>query len=225
MADLLNDERPIVSTQLPASAQKPRQVFVAYSYKLYPRDDYRRVFADLASAFDVEFVFADEKITTLHILQKIADYIRISRFGIYDISGWNANVTLELGLAYGMNERAFIAADPSKTVEDDVPADLRGLDRIQYHSYSELQDGVAKLLSQELPVRVTHQVEDQLKQLRTDATNIVCASEGLGISAIAKLLGISTDMAKLVIKPLIGESIQIKGSTRAAKYYPPEPST
>src|SRR5262245_57641252 len=113
---------------LPQPAKDQRQVFVAYSYNLYPRADYRKVYQELGRAFQVKFVFADEKITTLHILQKIADYIRGSRFGIYDISGWNANVTLELGLAFGLNERAYIAIDPSKTTVTEVPADLRGLD-------------------------------------------------------------------------------------------------
>src|SRR5215212_6916305 len=100
---------------LPDPSKEQRQVFVAYSYRLYPTRDYRRVYKNLEKAFGVSFVFADEKISNLHILQKIVNYIRQSRFGIYDISGWNPNVTLELGLALGMNERTFIAIDPSKT--------------------------------------------------------------------------------------------------------------
>ncbi|MCX7902851.1 MAG: hypothetical protein N2483_11385, partial [Burkholderiaceae bacterium] len=85
---------------MPNPTRNPRQIFVAYPYTLYDTSDYRKPYKELSKAFNVQFVFADEKITTLHILQKIADYIRSSRCGIYDISGWNANVTLELGLAY-----------------------------------------------------------------------------------------------------------------------------
>src|SRR6266481_3645879 len=103
----------LVAPRLPSPAKSPRQVFVAYAYNLYPRADYRRVYTDLAKAFAIDFVFADEKITNLHILQKIADYIRASRFGIYDISGWNPNVALELALAFGLNETAYIAFDPA----------------------------------------------------------------------------------------------------------------
>src|SRR5438093_277150 len=102
----------ILAPGLPNPARDPRQIFVAYSYNLYPKDDYRQPYAELAKAFNVKFVFADEKITTLHILQilqKIANYIRSARFGIYDISGWNPNVTLELGLAFGLGEKANIA--------------------------------------------------------------------------------------------------------------------
>jgi hypothetical protein len=221
MSDLFYQEsRPISSSQLPESYKKPRQVFVAYSYKLYPKDDYRRVFTEIKKAFDVEFIFADEKITNIYILQKIADAIRISRFGIYDISGWNANVTLELGLAYGLNQRAFIAIDPSKTEIQEVPADLRGIDRIQYSSYTELQEGISKLVAQELPIQRKYAFEDQLQQLRKDALAAIAQSDGIKMNDIATLLGISTDMAKLVVRPLVGKEIESTGSTRATKYFP-----
>jgi len=151
---------------LPNPSKRPRQIFVAYPYNLYPKEDYRPVFKGLEKPFNATFVFADEKITTLHILQKIADSIRSSAFGVYDISGWNPNVTLELGLALGLNERPFIAYDPSKTPIEEVPSDLRGLDRMQYASYAELGAKLETLLAQEMPVPRTHDAENQLLQLR-----------------------------------------------------------
>jgi hypothetical protein len=209
----------ILAPTLPNPTKHPRQVFVAYSYRLYPKADYRKVYKELAQAFHVEFIFADEKITSLHILQKIANYIRSSRFGIYDISGWNANVTLELGLAFGMNERAFIAIDPTKTDINEVPSDLRGIDRIQYGSYTELQEGLAKLLAQELPVEPTHDVENQLVQLRQQARNLIAGADGLKVTDIANLLGVSIEMAKLVVRPLVGDYLEVRGIKRGAKYY------
>jgi hypothetical protein len=209
----------ILAPGLPSPSKNPRQVFVAYAYTLYPPADYRRVFKEVAKAFHVEFVFADEKITNLHILQKIANYIRSSRFGIYDISGWNPNVTLELGLAFGLNEKAYIAFDPSKTPLEDVPADLRGLDRMQYRSYAELQDRIEKLVAQELPVQRTHDVENQLSQLRAEVLAVVRASEGLKINDIAKLLGVSKEMAQVVVRPLVGTQLRIEGIKRGARYY------
>ena len=209
----------ILAPALPNPTKLARQVFVAYSYRLYPKTDYRKVYKELAQAFHVEFIFADEKITSLHILQKIANYIRSSRFGIYDISGWNANVTLELGLAFGMTERAFIAIDPSKTDINEVPSDLRGIDRIQYASYTELQEGLAKLLAQEFPVEPTHDVENQLAQLRQQALKLIAGSEGLKVPDIASLLGVSIEMAKLVVRPLVGEHLEVRGIKRGAKYY------
>src|SRR5713101_4080835 len=71
-----------------AVAESPpstKQVFVAYSYKAYPKADYRKVFTELEKTYDVKFVFADEKITNMHIMAKIISYIRGSDFSVFDI--------------------------------------------------------------------------------------------------------------------------------------------
>jgi hypothetical protein len=219
MADNQSIGPSILATGLPNPTRNQRQIFVAYSYRLYPKADYRKVYSELQKAFNVEFIFADEKITNLHILQKIVDFIRSSRFGIYDISGWNPNVTLELGLAFGLNEKAFIAIDPSKTPVEEVPADLRGIDRIQYDSYTTLGEGISKLLAQEVPVQPTHDVENQLLVLRTQTKKIIEQSEGLRVVDIARLLGVSVDMAKVVVAPMIGTEFDVRGKTRGARYY------
>jgi hypothetical protein len=199
--------------------KQPRQIFVAYAYALYARADYRKVFKNLHHAFEVDFVFADERITNLHILTKIENYIRESQFGIYDISGWNANVTLELGLAFGLGERAFIAFDPAKTNLDEVPADLRGIDRIQYSSYSELEEGVGELIGQELPIPTLHEAENPLAALRRRALELLAAKPGLKIRDIAVALGITGDLAQVVVRPLVGAGIRTEGQTRGMKYY------
>lgn len=36
---------------------------------------------------------------------------------------------------------------------------------------------------------------------------------------IARLLGISIDMAKVVIRPLVGTTLRIEGIKRGARYY------
>ena len=210
----------VIATGLPNPARNSRQIFVAYPYTLYDTSDYRKPFKELAKAFNVQFVFADEKITTLHILQKIADYIRSSRCGIYDISGWNANVTLELGLAYGMNEKAYVISNPKQHPAGEVPSDLRGLDRMQYTSFSELQTALEKILSQELPIQPTHDVENQLDTLRKHAVAVVNeAPEGLKINDIASLLGVSGEIAKVVVYPLVGTSLRTEGIRKGTKYF------
>lgn len=209
----------VLASGLPNPTRKPRQIFVAYPYTLYDKADYRRPFAELGKAFDVQFIFADAKITTLHILQKIADYIRSSRFGIYDISGWNANVTLELGLAYGMNEKAYVITNPKQHAAGEVPSDLRGLDRLQYNSFSELQSAIEQILNQELPIQPVHTVEGQLANLRDQVERLVAESEGLKIADIAALLGVSTDVAKVVVHPLVGPTLRTEGARKGTRYY------
>src|SRR5579875_2359783 len=97
------------------AGKRPREVFVAYPYRLYPRDDYRAPFLKIADAFQVTFSFADEQFSAVYLLEKITAMIRAAQFGIYDITGWNANVSLEVGLAIGLNEKAYIAINPSRT--------------------------------------------------------------------------------------------------------------
>src|SRR5689334_11857778 len=94
--------------QLPATELR-KQVFVAYSYRLYPKDDYRKLYKQLEERYDVTFIFADEKITNMHIMKKIETFIRGSDFSIFDISGWNPNVTLELGFAMAAGDQWYIA--------------------------------------------------------------------------------------------------------------------
>jgi hypothetical protein len=209
-----------LSSSLPNPTKKRRQIFVAYPYKLYDKRDYRRVYTDIGKAFKIEFVFADEKITDLHILQKIHNYIRESSFSIYDISGWNPNVTLELGIGLGLNERSYIAYNPEKTPVEDVPSDLRGVDRIQYTSFSGLEDSITKLVSQEYSIDKKHDMEDQIEILRNNAIKLVSSSEGLKIGDIAEGLGITIDLAKVVAKPLIGDQIAMRGVKKGAKYFP-----
>jgi len=135
------------------------QVFVAYSYRLYPATDYRLVFRSLENLFEIKFFFADEKITNNQILGKIEGLIRDTDFGIYDITGWNPNVTLELGLALGLDRHqdVYIAFNKDINPSDaqEVPADLRGKDRIQFSSLGEFRQKLHVLLRQRATMRGT----------------------------------------------------------------------
>jgi hypothetical protein len=137
-----------------ARPRKRRQVFVGYAYRLYPKAEYRKIFKRAGEAYDVRFVFADEQMTNMHVMKKIEGYIRSSDFSIFDISGWNPNVTLELGYAMALGSEWYIAFNPSRT-EVEVPSDLKGLDRIQYSSFSELGRGLRVVLEQRYPTRAS----------------------------------------------------------------------
>jgi hypothetical protein len=119
-------------------AKNSRQVFVAYPFSI-PADDYRSALRRVGDRFGVRFVYADEQITNQHILAKIYALILESAFGLYDLTGWNANVTLELGIALGLKETAYFLLNPAGHGSADAPADLRGFDRIDYKSYGQLE--------------------------------------------------------------------------------------
>lgn len=130
---------------------KGRQVFVAYSYGLYPSADYRKVFERVAEKTDARFVFADTQLTNEHILDKITKLICEADLSVFDISDWNPNVTLELGIAKASGKPWYILIDPSRSTGGirEAPADLRGFDRIQYGSFDQLERGLIRLLNQE----------------------------------------------------------------------------
>jgi hypothetical protein len=207
--------------QLALSTPSPRkQVFVAYSYRLYPKADYRKVYKELEEKFDVTFIFADEKITNMHIMKKIETFIRGSDFSVFDISGWNPNVTLELGFAMAATEQWYIAIDPTKTEIKEVPSDLRGLDRIEYFSYTELGDKLGILLEQRYPKRPRPSIDGFLEDRRTEVRSLVKDHPGLTINALAQLLSVEVTVAQLIVKPLLesGE-VETTGTRRGTKYY------
>lgn len=210
--------RSMLTADLSTITRNPRQIFVAYPYSI-PQRDYRAVCSALGKAFDVEFVYADERITTLHVLQKIYAMIKGSAFGLYDISGWNPNVTLELGMAYGLSEHAYLLVNPAANPSGDAPADLRGLDRIQYTSYAELSDGLTKLLSSIMPPRPAEDPNAYLRDVADKALTLLERSEGLKMTEIAKALNVAMPIAQAAVYLLVGDKLRIEGATRAARYF------
>ncbi|MGK2870858.1 MAG: hypothetical protein ACSLFL_01225 [Alphaproteobacteria bacterium] len=197
-----------------------KQVFVAYSYRLYPKDDYRKPYKDLEQKYDVTFIFADEQITNMHIMKKIETFIRGSDFSVFDISGWNPNVTLELGFGMAVSDQWYIAIDPTKTEAKEVPSDLRGLDRIEYSSYYELGNKLTVLLEQRYPKRPVGTINSYLEERRVQVRELLKSNPGLTVISIAQVLDIEVAVAQLVVKPMLdaGE-LQTTGARKGMKYY------
>lgn len=197
-----------------------RQVFVAYAYNVYDRRDYRAVYTGLEKAYGVKFIFADEKITNMHILQKIISYIRSSDFSLFDISGWNPNVTLELGVALAMSGDWYICFNPNKTPLDDVPSDIKGIDRVQYGSFTELSEKLAAVLEQRYPKVAQRQpLDEYLGTLKKDILALVRKQPGLRMEEIADIMQVNVKMAQMILIPLVGSTLRTEGQRRGARYY------
>jgi len=197
-----------------------KQIFVAYAYTLYDQRDYRKVYMALEKAFGVKFIFADEKITNMHILQKIISFIRGSDFSLFDISSWNPNVTLELGIALASSDDWYICFNPDKTDIKEVPSDIRGLDRIQYTSFSELEDKLSVLLDQWYPRSTRRSVDDYFEDAQRQVLQLLEKQPGLRVVEIADVLGMNKKMVQVAIEPLVGTALRMQGKTRGARYYP-----
>jgi hypothetical protein len=195
----------------------PRDVFVAYPWKLYSNPTaYKRAYTKLQRALSVRFVFAEERISSGHVLDKIAEMIEQTAFGIYDVSGWNPNVTLEYGMARGIGALTFIAFNPEKTDREDVPTDVRGFDRLQYTDFDELSDAVATLVRQELGETP---VSDPLEADRKRLLNAIESNPGKTARELAEQLGQRLDYVQLLIRRS-GSDLTTTGATRGVRYYP-----
>ncbi len=74
--------------------------------------------------------YADTHLSTKHLLGILTSYIKTVDYCIFDISLWNANVALELGLAEGLGVEYYILLN--RKLSKGVPADIQGLQRIEY---------------------------------------------------------------------------------------------
>jgi hypothetical protein len=216
----------------PAPREQTRTVFVGYPYRI-PAEDYRPVFESVGEEYDVTFVFADAELTNKHILEKIAVMISAADFSLFDITYWNPNVALELGIAYGRGLDYYILFDPTKEATD-VLADLRGIDRIEYRTYAQLRDELANLMrdqfgapEQEQPSAPGSDVMERIDAMRAHVPEILAADPGQPIGGIASRLGVSIELAQTVVRPLVGRELETRGVRRGMKYYvtgdaPPE---
>jgi len=207
-------------TDVSGTTLQSKSIFVAYAYNLYDKRDYRSVFTALEKTYGVKFLFANEKITNMHILQKIISYIKASDFSLFDISGWNPNVTLELGIALAISDKWYICFNPEKTPVAEVPSDIKGIDRIQYISFSELNEKLTVLLEQRYSkVQERQSIDEYMITLQRDVLNLLQKRPGLKMNEIAKILAVSVRFAQVVVNPLLTEKLRVEGQRRGARYF------
>jgi len=193
-----------------------RQVFVAYPWALYgDRATYKRAYTSVERALDVKFVFAEARVTTGTVLDKIIAMIEDAAFGIYDVSSWNANVTLEYGIAHGLGSDAYIAFNPEKTDLNDVPSDVRGYDRLQYRDLGELQRAVEDLVVQVLGTGT--QAPDPMEEERQRVLRAIGEHPRSTARQLAEQTGMKLDLVQLLLRRS-GADVTVTGQTRGTKY-------
>lgn len=197
-------------------------VFVACPYSLFPLDDYKAAFSAVRKSYDVEFRFADEQITNQHVLSKIANYIREADISLFDVTGWNPNVALELGIAVGLSKRYFILLNNKIDQNKEVPSDIRGIDRIQYASNSELEAKLIILIKQELPTS-SSQSDSAFYKLKSKISDALTSNPGLNLSKLAEATEEDKALIQSTVRAMvaIGE-IKTRGMKRGTKYYTAE---
>jgi hypothetical protein len=111
--------------------------FVAHEFSRQERDDLREAIEKAFDGTGLNTYYTDLEVRQTYILEKIKDRIFRTQFGIYDITNTKRpNVFIELGLAMAAEKPFYIICKKGT----EVPADLAGLDRLEYESYKELTE-------------------------------------------------------------------------------------
>jgi len=110
------------------------RVFVGHPFAgRFAVSKFRGIFKDLP----FKVIYGNTDLQTRHLLNIMKANIGKSDFSIFDLSDWNPNVALELGLAEGLKRKAaknyYIVLNTRRSKE--VPSDIRGIQRLEYTSY------------------------------------------------------------------------------------------
>jgi hypothetical protein len=108
--------------------EKPRSVFVIMPFASAFDDVYELGIKASVEALGWECQRADEVIHNRDIMCKVCQGIRQARFVIADLTGQNANVFYELGMAHALEKDVILLAQDL----GDVPFDLRPMNIIEY---------------------------------------------------------------------------------------------
>lgn len=186
---------------------------------LFPLDDYKAVFEAIRKSYAVEFKFADEQITNQHVLTKITNYIRDADISLFDITGWNPNVALELGIAVGLGRRYFILLNHKIDQNKEVPSDIKGIDRIQYSSNSELEAKLILMVKQELPQN-SIQSDSAFETIKARINDALSGSPGLNLSKLAEAATEDKALVQSTVRAMVATGeIKTRGQKRGTTYF------
>lgn|SRR5574337_413607 len=220
--------------------QKIYQVFIGCPFAKAIRINYDKLKRDLEREFPIHVVLADTAAisSTDYLLEHITSLIRESAACIFDATGGNPNVSLEVGIAHALPAEFLLSMStrkPKKTPTSQVLAkghevrpiisDLQGRNRIEYKTYTSLKDQIRRRFFPKLPYLnrwaefqdrnaslAPHalRVFEQLRLSgRTQRTRVIAQLDGTGINPDDLLKKLSE--AKLLV---------IKRGRTGGIYYP-----
>ncbi|GEM_PF-4497704 len=157
------------------------RVFLAYPFKFPDIEDAVR--SSIVEFADV--IVAKDEVDGSHILDKIVRQMNESRLCLFDLTGINVNVVLELGIAIGKSTsycllRRVTEADDSA----DFFSDLKGWDHIRYADIDDLKRQLREYVPKQLqrtsdPAATTHVVVP-LSTYAGEARDILSEAVGQG---------------------------------------------
>jgi hypothetical protein len=114
------------------------KVFIGHPFKKrFPYKSFREIFKSLP----FEVVYGNTDIETKQLLGILKKNIKIVDYCLFDLTYWNPNVSLELGMCEGLHSQTlkgyYVLLDNNRSTE--VPSDIKGLQRLEYsrHNFAE----------------------------------------------------------------------------------------
>jgi len=157
---------------------RPEQLFVGCPFQSRLRRNYDRLKAELEAETPLRVVLADTASITSSddLLEHITALIRDSAACLFDATGANPNVSLEVGIAHALPTNFLLTIStrqlhPPRTASDRlratrsatrnaIIADLQGRNRIEYKTYRSLKEQVQRRYLSALPyLRRWHEFE------------------------------------------------------------------
>ena len=172
---------------MPDRYRIPNSVFIGCPWRTV-RPKYERCAKQLEKRFPLAVILIDSAETpdAQQLFTLIKERLAESSLALFDVTGGNANVSLEFGLAegYGVSRRLLLSTHRSSRRAGDTPiiADLAGATRLNYTSEPGLLRHLTQLFEQHpytirferfLSNRYRHRSGPQKKRLRTLAVKTI----------------------------------------------------
>jgi hypothetical protein len=136
----------------------------------------------LEKKYPIRVERGDSKVLTIELLKKISDQISEASFIIADITGENANVFFELGIAHERNKPVILISQGNPK---DAPVDIRPFESIQY-DLGKHDDFLAKLSNAALNVLGASLNIPQLYDLARDLLRRFNADSGFSHGQVSR---------------------------------------
>ncbi|HWY85752.1 MAG TPA: hypothetical protein VNX28_03455 [Gemmataceae bacterium] len=179
MAQLFQEEKNCAENNTRANL-----VFFAYPFTPpIPQEDYKAVLKELQDELALRLWYFLDEVTTQELMRKIWRAILQADLCIFDISGGNPNVALELGLAAAIGKSCITllkngAANPLGS------ADLGYSERVEYTSRENLKDKLKGLLTSKSSA--LRKLRDLGYAIQQDAFNLTREQDELKLAKLVK---------------------------------------
>ncbi|MEQ1709096.1 MAG: hypothetical protein ABL864_12280 [Terricaulis sp.] len=197
------------------------KVFFAFPFELDRHEDYRLVLQRACSDLGVEAVFGDKIRQSDALIRKMCDAIDECNHSFFDITGFNPNVMIEVGIAFRCQKPIYLLyhaeqhrrSAAAKALRMEVPSDLQGHERFTYKNLAELDRELRMTLRQALG-----QGRNLAFELKEKIRRVLRAKPQPIREIVSTLGGSEPDIQQALAALRFEQSVEIEGHGAGAKW-------